>query len=68
MNAFFKSEFNYCSLIFMCHSRESNNNISRLHEGCLRIIHNHKQPSFYSLLEKDSAISIDEANMVTQIF
>ena len=71
MNAFFKSEFNYCPLIWMCHSREGNNSINRLHESCLRIIYNHKQPPFNSLLEKDSSISIHEVNikiLVTQIF
>ena len=25
MNAFFKSQFNYCPLIWICHSRENNN-------------------------------------------
>ena len=38
MNAFFKSQFNYCPLIWMCYSRENNNNINRPHERCLRII------------------------------
>ena len=37
MNAFFNSQFNYCPLNWMCHSRENNNKINRLHERCLRI-------------------------------
>ena len=36
MNAFFKSQFNYCSLIWMCHSCENNNKINRLHEMCFK--------------------------------
>ena len=32
MNAFFNSQFNYCPVIWMCHSRASNNKINRLHE------------------------------------
>ena len=40
MNASFKSQFNYCSLVWMCHSRKSNRKINRLHETCLRIIYN----------------------------
>ena len=33
MNAFFKSQFNYCPLIWMCHNRDNNNKINRLHES-----------------------------------
>ena len=32
MNAFFKSQFNYCPLIWMCCNRSLNNKIERLHE------------------------------------
>ena len=31
MNAFFKSQFSYCPLVWMCHSRANNNKINRLH-------------------------------------
>ena len=53
MNAFFNSQFNYCPLISMCHSRENNNKINRLHERCSRIIYNDKRSPFNVLLEKD---------------
>ena len=53
MNAFFKSQFNYCPRIIMCHSCENNNEINRLHERCLIIIYNDKRLSFNALLEKD---------------
>ena len=53
MNAFFKSQFNYCPLIWMCHRRENNNKINRLHERCSRIIHSDKPSSFNALLKKD---------------
>ena len=46
MNAFFKSQFNYCPLIWMYHSRKNNNKINRLHEKCLRIIYNDTRSSF----------------------
>ena len=46
MNAFFKSQFNYCPLVWMCHSRINNRKINRLHERCLRIIYNDKISSF----------------------
>ena len=71
MNAFFNSEFNYCPLIWMCHSRENNNKINRLHEKCLRIIYNYKRSSFNALLEKDGSVSIHEKNikiLATEMF
>ena len=40
MNAFFKSQFSYCSLSWMFHSRTLNNKINRLHKRCLHIIYN----------------------------
>ena len=43
LNSFFRSQFNYCPLIWMCHSRTNNRKINRLHERCLRIMYNDKQ-------------------------
>ena len=63
MNAFFNSQFNYCPLIWMCHSRENTNKINRLHERCLRIIYNDKRSSFNALLEKEGFVSIHERNI-----
>ena len=40
MNAFFKTQFNYCPVVCMPHSHKRNNNINRLHERCLYIIYN----------------------------
>ena len=66
MNAFFNSQFNYCPLIWMCHSRENNNKINRLQEECLRITYNHKPLSFNALLEKGRSVSIHERNIKIQ--
>ena len=63
MNSYFKTHFNYCPLIWMCHSRENNRKTNRLHERCLRNIRNDKQSSFNELLEKDGSLSIDERNL-----
>ena len=63
MNSFFRSQFNYCPLIWMCHSRTNNRKINRLHERCLRIICNDKQSSFIKLLEKDNSVSIHQRNL-----
>ena len=38
INAFFKSQFNYRSLIWMCCNRSLNNKINRLHERSLRTL------------------------------
>ena len=59
----FLRQFNYCPLIWMCHIRENNRKINRLHERCLRTIYNGKQPSFNELLEKDGSVSIHERNL-----
>ena len=70
-NAFFNSQFNYCPLIWMCHSRENNNKINRFHERSLRIIYNDERLSFNSLLEKDGSASIHERNvkiLATEMF
>ena len=32
MNGFFSSQFNYCPIIWICHSHALNNKINRLHE------------------------------------
>ena len=62
-NSFFRSQFNYCPLIWMCHSRTNNRKINRLHERCLRIMYNDKQSSFIKLLEKYNSVSIHQRNL-----
>ena len=49
----FFSQFNYCRLVWMCHSRKLNNKINRLQERALRIVYNDKSSTFYQLLEKE---------------
>ena len=63
MNAFFKSQFNYCPLIWMCYNRSLNHKINRLHERCLRIIYSDKKSSFDELLDKDESVSIHHQNI-----
>ena len=61
MNAFFNSQFNYCPVIWMCHSRVLNNKINRLHEHY--IIYNDKTSTFKEPLEKDNSVSIHYTNI-----
>ena len=63
MNAFFKSQFNYCPTIWMFNKRSLNNKINRLHERCLRIIYNDKHSNFEELLNKDNSVSIHHNNV-----
>ena len=63
MNSFFNSQFNYCPLVWMFHSRSVNNKINRLHERVLRIVYNDFKSSFKNLLEKDGTISIHPKNL-----
>ena len=62
-NTFFKRQFNYCPLIWMCHSHENNRKINRLHQRCVRTICNDKQLSFNESLENDGSVSIHERNL-----
>ena len=64
LNAFFKSQFTYCPLVWMCHqSRANNGEINRLHKRCFRIIYSDKQLSFETLLEKDGSVSVHNQNL-----
>ena len=51
MNSFFNSQFSYCPLIWMFHSRIMNNKINRLHERYMRLIYGDKTSSFEELLD-----------------
>ena len=46
INSFFKSQFNYCPLIWMCHSRENKRKVNWRHERYVRTICNDKQSLF----------------------
>ena len=56
MNSFFSSQFSYCPLIWMYHSRTVNSKINKLHERCLGIMYNDKKWSFNKLLETDKSV------------
>ena len=50
MNAFYKSQFNYCHDILMFHSRLLSNKIYKQHENYFRIKYNDKDSSFEDFL------------------
>ena len=59
MKAFIESQFNYCSLIWMLHSRTLNNKINHIHETVLKTVYS----SFNELLDEDSSFSIHQRNV-----
>ena len=70
MRAFVTSQFQYCPLVWMFHSRKMNNKINRLHERALRIAYKDFCSSFATLLEKDRSV-IHEKNLqllMTEMF
>ena len=64
MNSFFTSQFDYCPLVWMCHSRSMNSRINRLHETCVSIIYSDKSSSFEELLQKDESVTIHVKNIL----
>ena len=63
MKTFVESQFNYCPLTWMLHSRTLINKINRLHEIALKIVYSDYKPSFNTLLEKDGSFSIHHRNI-----
>ena len=63
MKAFIESQFGYCPLVWMFHSRSLNNKINRIHKRALRITYNDKSSSFQNLFEKDNSITIHHRNI-----
>ena len=63
MKTFIESQFNYCPLIWMSHSRTMNNKINRLHKRALRIAYSDFKSSFAGLLMKGNSFSIHERNI-----
>ena len=71
MNSFISSQFSYCPLIWMCHSRQLNNRINRIHERALRIVYKDYNLSFEELLKKSGSVKIHHRNLqilVTEIY
>ena len=63
MNAFFTSQFSYCPLTWMFHSRKLNNKINRLHERCLSVVYNDRLSTFEELLNKNNSVSVHHRNL-----
>ena len=63
MKSFIASEFGYCPLVWMFHSRKSNSRVNKLHEKALRNVYQDYTSSFTELLEKDNSKTIHNKNI-----
>ena len=60
---FMESQFKYCALVWMFHSRYTNKKINRLHERAPRIIYDGGVSTFEELLDKNKSFCIPHQNI-----
>ena len=63
MKAFIMSQFSYCPLVWMCHSRTLNSKINKLHEKALRLVYDDRHSTFKELLNIDKSVTIHHKNL-----
>ena len=63
MKSYIFSQFNYCPLVWMCHSRSLNNKINWIQERALQIVYRDYKSSFKELLQKDKSVTIHQRNV-----
>ena len=63
MKAFIESQFSYCPLIWIFHSRGVNNKIHHLHERSLQTVFKDNISSFKDLLKKDRSFTVHQRNI-----
>ena len=66
-----KYQFNYCPLVWMFCSRQSNNLINKIHEQSLKISYNDQKTSYHNLLETHNEFTIHQRNLqvlMTEIY
>ena len=61
--AFVVSQFNYCPLVWMFHTKELNSRINSLHEKALSLIYQNRNLPFDELLKLDKSVSIHYRNL-----
>ena len=69
--AFIITQFSYCPLVLMFHTKQLNNRINSLHEKALRVTYQDRNSTFSELLNLDKSISIHYRNikyMLTEIY
>ena len=71
MKAFICSQFGYCPLVWIFHSRKINNRINSLHERALRVVYRDYNVTFSELLSKDKSVTVHQINLqllATEVF
>ena len=71
MRTFITSQFNYCPLIWMFHSRQLNNRINKIQERALRLVYKDNKLTFDDLSMLDNSVTIHQRNLqilATEIF
>ena len=63
MKAFKTSQFGYCPLVWMFHSRGLNNRINKIHEKALRLVYKDNKSTFSELSDKDNSVTIHDRNL-----
>ena len=63
MKTFIESQFNYCPVTWMFHSRQLNSKINKLHERALRVVHKNPNLTFQQLLNLDKTHCIHHRNL-----
>ena len=63
LKAFVESQFGYCQLTWMFHSRKANAKINHIHERAFRIVYKDNNSSFEELLRKDKSFCIHHRNI-----
>ena len=63
MKSFVISQFSYCPLVWMFHSKQMNNRINHIHERALRLAYNDHVSTFESLLEMDKSFTVHDRKL-----
>ena len=63
MKGLTESQFGYCLLIWMFHSRGGNNTVNHLYARSLRIFYKGNISSFEDLLKRDKSFTIHQRNI-----
>ena len=63
MKTFIESQFKYCPLLWMFHSKKLSKRIDKLHERALRVVYKDKNLTFEELLEKDNSYNTHHRNL-----
>ena len=63
IKSFVTSQFSYCLLIWMFHSRRLNSEVNSIHERALRITYQDKTSTFKKLRNKTTPVSIHHRNL-----